>query len=204
MKFCPYCAGKVVQKIPPGDAFERNVCSQCDAIHYDNPRVIVSTCLYYVDKTAANKQGLENHDGKILWVKRGIEPAKGKWMFPGGFFENGETLRECAAREVYEEVGIELELSSLLPIAMGSLMQINQLHIAFCHVCKEMFEPRLTEEVVGARWCSETEAPWNSVAFPEAIDEIHNTYRRLNNDYFSLWLDGDVSVGTLYSKNTEF
>lgn len=42
-------------------------------------------------------------DGKILLVKRGVEPGLGLWAIPGGTLKIGETLRECAAREILEE-----------------------------------------------------------------------------------------------------
>ena len=49
---------------------------------------------------------------KLLLIKRGKEPFKGKWVFPGGFLEMDEELADGAARELAEEaglVGVELE-----------------------------------------------------------------------------------------------
>jgi ADP-ribose pyrophosphatase len=48
------------------------------------------------------------HEGKILLVKRGVEPGKGLWAIPGGTLRLGETLRECAAREILEETGVTI------------------------------------------------------------------------------------------------
>ena len=55
-----------------------------------------------------------------LWllVKRGKAPAEGKWSFPGGRIEWGETTARAAARELSEEVpglarlGLSLEETS--------------------------------------------------------------------------------------------
>src|SRR5947209_12802661 len=46
----------------------------------------------------------------VLLVRRDKEPYRGKWSFPGGSIEPGETSREAARREALEETGIEVEL----------------------------------------------------------------------------------------------
>lgn len=43
---------------------------------------------------------------RILLIRRGNEPHKGKWALPGGFLEMDETIENCASRELYEETSI--------------------------------------------------------------------------------------------------
>ena len=43
---------------------------------------------------------------RVLLIKRGKEPYKGHWSLPGGAQEFGETIEECAARELEEETGL--------------------------------------------------------------------------------------------------
>lgn len=52
--------------------------------------------------------GFDGRDLKVLLIKRGIDPYKGMWAFPGGFMRIDETAEECAVRELREETGLVL------------------------------------------------------------------------------------------------
>ncbi|MBN1952397.1 MAG: NUDIX hydrolase [Bacteroidales bacterium] len=45
---------------------------------------------------------------QILLIKRGDEPFRDCWAFPGGFVEEGETVEEAVVREVEEETGVHV------------------------------------------------------------------------------------------------
>ena len=50
-------------------------------------------------------------NGSILIARRSPESKlPGKWEFPGGKLEEGETLQACLKRELMEELGIETEI----------------------------------------------------------------------------------------------
>ena len=49
-------------------------------------------------------------DGRLVLVKRGVEPDKGRWSIPGGAVELGEEVRDAAVREAKEECGLDIEI----------------------------------------------------------------------------------------------
>jgi 8-oxo-dGTP diphosphatase len=55
--------------------------------------------------------------GRILMVKRGHEPEKGRWSIPGGHVEPGETLSEAVERELLEETGLRGRCGELCGVA---------------------------------------------------------------------------------------
>lgn len=52
-------------------------------------------------------------DDKILLIKRGRGRYDGFWSLPAGHVDEGENARQTAAREAHEELGIDIEPSSL-------------------------------------------------------------------------------------------
>jgi 8-oxo-dGTP diphosphatase len=51
---------------------------------------------------------------EVLLVKRGNEPGKGKWAFPGGKVAFGETTQQAALRELYEETQLTADIGPLI------------------------------------------------------------------------------------------
>ena len=44
----------------------------------------------------------------VLLIQRNRPPSEGLWTLPGGRMEPGETIEACAAREVKEELGLNV------------------------------------------------------------------------------------------------
>jgi ADP-ribose pyrophosphatase YjhB (NUDIX family) len=151
MKFCTNCGHPLIHKWVAADARERDVCTACLTIHYENPKVLVS-CLYYWQK-------------RIVLCRRAIDPGKGLWDLPGGFVELGETLEEAAVRELIEETGVEVPASRLILYRVASLPHMNQIYIGFRVELTSEPTFKVGPETLEARLFGEDEIPAAELAF---------------------------------------
>ena len=76
-RFCPVCGGPLeTRRLKAADP-ERLVCPSCGFVFYMDPKVAVGTIITH-------------DDGRIVLVRRAIEPGYGLWVFPGGYVDRGE------------------------------------------------------------------------------------------------------------------
>ena len=149
MKYCSSCGSKVELKVPQDDNFPRYCCTNCDAIHYQNPNIVTGTIPIMKDR--------------ILLCKRAIHPRPGMWTLPAGFLENGETLGQGAFRETLEETNTEVKMGNLY--AIFNIPQISQIYMLFfAEVLREDFGE--TPESLEVKLFKEEEIPWQELAFP--------------------------------------
>lgn len=149
-KFVPPTPGpNFVRRVPEGDTHERHICSQCEYIHYANPKIIVGSVV--------------THGDHILLCRRAIEPRKNFWTLPAGFLEEHETPEDGARREAREEANAEILIDALL--AVYAVPHISQVQL--------MYRARLVQPVFSAgpeslevKLFSWADIPWGGLAFP--------------------------------------
>ena len=98
VKYCLYCGELLEEKTIEGKI--RKYCPHCGYVHYINPIPIVAIVV--------------RDNGKILLVKRGIEPEKGRWTLPGGYVDDDESPEEAAKRELKEETNLDSDEMRLI------------------------------------------------------------------------------------------
>ena len=149
IKHCRECGTVVQYRLPDdGDTRERAICTACSTVHYENPLNVVGTVPWIGDR--------------VLLCKRNIEPRWGKWTLPAGFMELGESTAQGAARETCEEAGAQFELEDLFTVM--SVPRVGQVHLYYrARLTSEVFDPG--HETLEARLFSESEIPWEELAF---------------------------------------
>src|SRR6056297_1099029 len=64
-----------------------------------------------------------NDEDQVLMVYNGDVDA---WSMPGGAIEKGETIKQAAIREVYEETGLDIEVNDVLAINECKFIEKNE------------------------------------------------------------------------------
>ncbi|XP_018799054.1 PREDICTED: 8-oxo-dGDP phosphatase NUDT18 [Bactrocera latifrons] len=62
---------------------------------------------------------LFNERDEVLMMQEAKQSCAGKWYLPAGRMEKGETICEAAVREVYEETGLNVDITTLLAIEVA-------------------------------------------------------------------------------------
>lgn len=95
-------------------------------------------------------------DGRVLVAQRNADDMLGGlWEFPGGKREDGETLPECLAREMREELDVEVEVGELLIVVRHAYTHFRiTLHAFRCRLVTG--EPRCLD-CAAFRWVAPDE-----------------------------------------------
>lgn len=96
-------------------------------------------------------------DEKILATRRRGGRFDGKWEFPGGKIENGETPEEALHREITEELGIGIDIQAYITDVD---YDYPDFHLNMrCYLCTPADDSKLSLNVHGAcAWVTPQEA----------------------------------------------
>ena len=142
-RYCPRCGQ------PAEVAYPRSIsCPHCGYGAYYNPKPVAAA----IPVTAA---------GEVVLLRRGFDPGKGLWTFPGGFVDLGETVEEAARREALEEIEAEVELGELV----GVYSRAEERVVLIVFAATIAAEPRETAEAPEVQAFSHDQIPWDELAF---------------------------------------
>jgi ADP-ribose pyrophosphatase YjhB (NUDIX family) len=155
--YCIECGGLLGERMPPGEDRLRLVCESCGHISYLNPKVVVGI--------------LPIRDGRVLLLRRAIEPRLGSWTCPGGFLEMGESVEEGARREAREELGIEvgdLKLLGVYSRPRGGVVVI----VYLAGLTGDEVQPGA--EALETAFFPPDDVPWAELAFPTTASALED------------------------------
>jgi ADP-ribose pyrophosphatase YjhB (NUDIX family) len=160
-RFCVRCGGTLEARlIKPGEP-ERLVCAQCGFVFYLDPKVAAcAICMI---------------DGGIVLLRRAIEPALGKWVFPGGFVDRGETVAGAAVRETQEEVNLRVSLTGILDAYSYPGSQVVVIVYAAEVVGGKL---QACDECLEVRTFPPEDIPWDDLAFDSTRAALRDYVQR--------------------------
>jgi len=157
-RFCPACGGALETRSLKASEPDRLVCGACAFVFYLDPKVAVGTIIGATD-------------GRIVLVRRAIEPGYGLWVFPGGYVDRGEELTCAAVREAREECGLEVRIDGLVNIYSYSgrtpIIVVYAATALTGELCSD-------DECLEARLFSPSEIPWDALAFRSTGDALRD------------------------------
>jgi 8-oxo-dGTP diphosphatase len=163
-RFCPVCGAALEPRVLKATEPKRLVCTSltCGFVFYLDPKIAVGTVIRMLD-------------GKIVLVRRAIEPGYGKWVFPGGYVDRGEEVTLAAIREAREESGLEVTLDGLINIYSYAGRTPIIVVYAATYVGGEL---AVDDEGLEARAFEPDEIPWEELAFRSTFEALKDYLRR--------------------------
>lgn len=129
-RFCPLCAAPLSRRVV--SERDRDACSVCDWVHWDNPTPVVAAVIEY--------------EGRVLLARNFAWPEK-MFALVTGFLERDEAPAAGVLREVKEETDLDADAAHL--IGVYDFARLNQVIIAY-HV-PARGTVRLSEELADYR-----------------------------------------------------
>jgi 8-oxo-dGTP diphosphatase len=157
-RYCPSCGGAFETRLLRAGDPPRLVCTGCSFVFYLDPKVAVGTII-------------TTPDGRIVLVRRAIEPGYGLWVFPGGYVDRGETVTGAAVREAREEAGLEIALDGLVNIYSYPGRPIIIIVYTASILGGEL---SVDEESLEAQLFARDDIPWADLAFVSTRDALRD------------------------------
>ena len=122
--------------------------------------------------------------GKVLLVRRKNPPDAGKWAFPGGKIEWGESIERSAEREILEETGVRAVAERIITAIDCYEWRDDELirhYILIAVLCGWISgEPEASDDALEARWFKPAELENANLATSLDVPEIIRMARLLS------------------------
>ena len=107
------------------------------------------------EKIVVCVDGVYVKDGKILLLKRNVEPFKGFWHLPAGHVRRNESLEDALIREFKEETCLDIEVGKVVDGRIEKTFDKTKIVVAL-QVISAKGEIRLNSENSRYGWFERT------------------------------------------------
>jgi ADP-ribose pyrophosphatase YjhB (NUDIX family) len=142
-RFCPRCGRHAEVDFP-----RRIVCPHCGYAAYYNPKPVAAAIPI-------------DEQGRVILLRRGFDPGRGLWTFPGGFVDLGESVPDAARRETDEELAMAVELETLV----GVYSRPEDRVVLIVYRARAIGRPHTSPEAPEVHAFAPAEIPWDELAF---------------------------------------
>jgi ADP-ribose pyrophosphatase YjhB (NUDIX family) len=111
-------------------------------------------------------------EDRVILLRRGFDPGRGRWTFPGGFVDLGESVEDAAHRETDEELGITIELGRLV----GVYSRADDRVVLIVFLARALGRPHVTPEAIEGRPFAQAELPWDELAFWSTAQALRDAF----------------------------
>jgi ADP-ribose pyrophosphatase YjhB (NUDIX family) len=161
IRFCPLCGARLQRRLVGPEPRPEMVCSGCEFVYYVSQKVVAGTIPW--------------QDGRLLLTRRAIPPSLGKWTFPGGYVDWGETVDAGALRETREETGLTVKLGALVGVYS---YEASPVVIVVYEAAVTGGALTLCHENDRLEWMTPAEIPWDELAFPSTLAAMRDFLAR--------------------------
>jgi ADP-ribose pyrophosphatase YjhB (NUDIX family) len=159
IRYCHHCGGALTRRYVKAEKTRRHVCDRCLAITYLNPKVVAGLIPVMPD-------------GRVVLLRRNIEPAFGQWTYPAGFMELGETVEQAAVRETLEEIGVGVGRTRF--VGLYSYADAGVVTLVYTAAVKRGHVPCVTPEACEVRLFTRRQIPWKQLAFRSVTQALRD------------------------------
>jgi len=151
--YCPKCSVRALKPSSPKSV----ICTECGFEYFFNPAAAVAGIIL-------------NDTGQLLVTVRASDPGKGLWDLPGGFIDPGETTEHALAREIKEELNLDVDSMQYFGTAPNEYtykgVTYPTLDMAFICRVADLSKMRAMDDIEEAVFVSPKSVELEQFAFP--------------------------------------
>jgi ADP-ribose pyrophosphatase YjhB (NUDIX family) len=143
VRFCPRCAAEAQVTFP-----RELRCAACGYRALWSPEPVAAAIP-------------RDDEGRIWLLRRTLHEGAGRWTFPGGYVELGESVEDAARRETREELEMEIALGGLV----GVYSRAAERTLLVVFAARALGIGHETGEASEVRAFAPADLPWDELAF---------------------------------------